>query len=213
VNIAVNHKIILHCCQLNKIPLKALICIFNPHNINKTKTTFMKNLLFYSIVLLALTSCNQDSKTTDDSTAKKGDEAKATYEKNLGALKTAIAAFENEQIDAWATTVADSARWAPPAYGAGEAKKDDWKKALSMYMADWDSLKLVNGNFLPGVDSATHEFDGSVRYYGTWTGVHKSGVHTAANFYGAYDFNKDNKVVFGTEFFDVGGMMNAVQKK
>jgi hypothetical protein len=173
----------------------------------------MKNLFFCSILLLASIACNQDSKTTDDTAAKKSDEAKAMYEKNLGALKTAIVAFENKQIDAWAATVADSAKWAPPAYGAIEAKKDDWKKVLSMYMADWDSLKLVNPNFLPGVDSATHEFDGSVRYYGTWTGVHKSGVHTATNFYGAYNFNKDNKVVFATEFFDVGGMMNAVQKK
>ena len=98
-------------------------------------------------------------------------------------------------------------------YGAPEGKKEDWKNALSSYMADWDGLKLENANFLPGIDSTTHEPDGSVRYYGVWTGVHKSGVKTSLKFYGTYDFNKDGKIVFGDEYFDLGGLMNAVKPK
>ncbi|MEP6595355.1 MAG: hypothetical protein ABJA71_05380 [Ginsengibacter sp.] len=164
----------------------------------------MRNLIVCCMVFMIF-ACNQAfSQNTD---------AKALYEKNLASLKAGITAFENEKIDGWASGIADNAEWIPPAYGTSKSTKDDWKNVLSMYIADWDSLKLKNPIFLPGIDSTTHEFDGSVRYYGTWTGVHKSGVRTAVNFYGTYEFNKEGKITNGTEFFDVGGLMNAVKGK
>jgi hypothetical protein len=178
----------------------------------------MTKTIFFSLVLCVLFSCNEPAKTGDttsassDTTSKPSD-SKALYEKNLASLQAGITAFENEKIDDWAATVADAAVWNPPAYGAKPAGKADWKKALAGYITDWDSLKLVSPIFLPGIDSITHEFDGSVRYYGKWEGVHKSGVKTSINFYGTYEFNTDNKVVNGTEFFDVGGLMNAVKAK
>jgi hypothetical protein len=43
-----------------------------------------------------------------------------------------------------------------------------------------------------------------------WVGTHKSGQQTSTKFYGTYDFNKDNKITSGDEFFDVGGLLNAV---
>lgn len=179
----------------------------------------MKKLIFGLAILVTIMACNQQSKT--ETSASSGNEAsasasndmKALYEKNLSTLQTGLSAFEQEDINGWAATIADSARWTPPAYGAGETNKEDWKKVLVSYMADWDSLKLVNPIFLPGIDSSTHEFDGSVRYYGQWYGVHKSGVKTSVNFYGTYDFNKDNKVISGSDFFDAGGLMNAVSGK
>ena len=171
----------------------------------------MKKIIFFSLVLCALFSC-KDSVKTNDTTSKNSD-AKALYEKNLATLKNSITAFENEKIDDWATSVADSAVWNSPTYGSKPAGKADWKNTLAAYVADWDSLKLVNPDFLPGIDTVTHEFDGSVRYYGHWNGTHKSGVRTSVNFYGTYDFNKDGKVVNGMEFFDVGGMMNAIKPK
>ena len=171
----------------------------------------MKKAILLSLVAFVFFSCT-DSAKTDDSTSKNGD-AKALYEKNLATLKSSLTAFENEKIDDWATSVADSAVWVSPAYGSKPAGKADWKNSLAAYMADWDSLKLESSNFLPGIDSSTHEFDGSVRYYGYWNGVHKSGVRTSVNFYGTYDFNKDGKVINGMDFFDVGGMMNAIKPK
>jgi len=38
-------------------------------------------------------------------------------------------------------------------------------------------------------------------------------VKTSVNFYAAYEFNKDNKVIEAAEFFDLGGLMNAVAPK
>src|SRR6185295_3974221 len=97
----------------------------------------------------------------------------------------------------------------PAAYGAPDGTKEDWKKALSFYLANWDSLKLKDARFLPGVDSTTQEPDGSVRYYGKWTGVHKSGVRTSSTFYGSLEFNAESKITDASEFFDVGGLINA----
>src|SRR5260221_8696948 len=174
----------------------------------------MKKLIACLAILLTIlfVACNNHPAQTNEA-APKTDSMKELYEKNLADLKTGIAAFENKQMDAWAATIADSAVWNPPAYGAVPAKKADWKNALSDYTTNWDSIKLVNAVFLPGVDSATQQFDGSVRYYGQWTGVHKSGVRTSINFYGTYDFNKDNKCINGSDYFDVSGLMNAVKPK
>jgi hypothetical protein len=74
-------------------------------------------------------------------------------------------------------------------------------------------LKLTKTTFLPGVDSTTLQPDGSVRFYGVWVGTHKSGQQTSSKFYGSYDLNKDNKITSGDEYFDVGGLLNAVAPK
>ena len=172
----------------------------------------MKKVLFASIILLIIAACNNNEKKEDDASSKNAD-MKTMFEKNLASLKAGIAAFEKEDIDGWAATVADSAVWSSPAYGDTVTTKAHWMESLKYYMANWSNLHLTDGQFLPGVDSATHEFDGSVRYYGSWDGVHSSGVATQSKYYGTYDFNKDNKIISGSDFFDLGGLMNVVQPK
>lgn len=170
----------------------------------------MKKLLFFSVISIIITACS-DSEKTDAGTTASNSDMKALYEKNLAVLKASIAAFENEDITGWAAGVSDTAIWNSPAYGDKDTTLAHWKETLQFYVDNWDSIKLNNALFLPGVDNETLDFDGSVRYYGTWDAVHTSGVKTSVNFYGAYNFNSDNKVIFGTEFFDVGGVMSAVQ--
>lgn len=170
----------------------------------------MKLFIFLIIISIAVYSCKEPVKSEP---SLKISEAKALYEKNLAMLKKGITAFENENINEWAETVADTTIWNAAAYGSLPGTKEDWKKALLAYFANWDSLKLNYPDFLPGIDSATHEFDGSVRYYGIWKGIHKSGVRTSVNMYATYDFNKEGKIVNASEFFDVGGLMNAIKAK
>ena len=161
---------------------------------------------------MTLLACTDNEKKEDDS-SKKGTEIKALYEKNLTTLKALIAAFEKEDLDGVAATVGDTAVWNSPAYGDTVTTKAHWMESLKYYLDNWSNLHLTDGQFLPGIDSATHEFDGSVRYYGSWDGVHSSGVATKVNFYGTYEFNKDNKIISGADFFDLGGMMNAIKPK
>ncbi len=170
----------------------------------------MRKFIFCSIVLFLICSCNDDSKTAGVSTDTKSADMKATYEKHLAALQSGIAAIEKEDLEGWASNIADSVVFSSPMYGDTVATKQHWKDVLSGFFADWDSLKLLNPIFLPGIDSETHEPDGSVRYYGNWTGVHKSGKHTSFKFYGTFDFNKDAKVINADEFFDISGVLGSV---
>ena len=53
--------------------------------------------------------------------------------------------------------------------------------------------------------------DGSVRTYGTWTGVHtESGKEFALKSYHPMAF-KDGKIVGGGDYFDFGGFMSSFQ--
>ena len=171
----------------------------------------MKNLVLLSVLSATMLACTQHQPPVES--ASTGNDTKMLYETNLAVLKAAIKAFENEDIEGWASSVADSAVYVPGAYGSSPGKKEDWKKTLTFYVTDFDSIRLTNALFLPGIDSATHVPDGSVRYYGQWTSVHKSGVKTRVNFYSVNEFNTDHKVIYAADFFDVGGLINAVTPK
>ncbi len=172
----------------------------------------MKQLFFAIAITLMAMGCSQPEKK-DDAATGKDTEMKAAYEQNLATLKTFIADFEKEDIDGQAAQLADNAVYSSPVYGDTVQTKKHWLEGQKYYMDNWSNLHLSNAQFLPGIDSTTHEFDGSVRYYGTWSGKHSSGVEGSVKFYGTYDFNKDHKIISGSDFFDVGGMLNAVKPK
>ena len=174
----------------------------------------MKKFLFLAVTSWLLTACSNTEKKEDSTdAAKKPDDMTALYEKNLAAVKSAIASFEKKDMEGWASGIADSVVWNSPSYGDTGTTKAHWKETLTAYSANWNDLKLTNTNFLPGVDSTTHQPDGSVRFYGVWVGTSKSGQHTSSKFYGTYDLNKDNKVISADEYFDVGGLLSAVTPK
>ncbi len=172
----------------------------------------MKKVFFAVIITLMITGCTQDEKK-EDTASNKGSEMKALYKKNLATVNAFVTAFEKEDIDAQAALIADTAVWSSPAYGDTMHTKAHWLESLKYYMDNWSDLHLSNGQFLPGIDSVTHDFDGSVRYYGRWDGTYSSGVATQVKFYGTYEFNKDNKLISGADFFDIGGLVNAIQPK
>ena len=172
----------------------------------------MKKLLLVAVTSWLLAACSNQEKK-EETASPKTDDMNATYEKNLSVIKSAIAAFEKKDIEGWAASVADSVLWNSPAYGDTVTTKAHWKEVLTADVANWNDLKLTQANFLPGVDSATHQPDGSVRFYGVWVGTTKSGQHTSFKFYGSYDLNKDNKVVTADEYFDAGGVLNAIAPK
>lgn len=173
----------------------------------------MKKALLYSACIFFVIACNQESMKTGDDASKKNDDMNAVYEKNLADLKAGFAAFAKGDFDTWASTIADTVFWTSPAYGDILHTKAHWKEFLKGFTDNWTNISLNDPIYLPGVDSATHVPDGSVRYYGTWNAVHKSGIKTSLVAYGTYNFNKDNKVISGSDYFDVGGLINAVTPK
>ena len=187
----------------DKIWLKLVLGQSTKHKPMKTPVVFV----YASILVIG---CNQSSTYSG---SEMNSRTRTLYEKNLEALKAMINAYENEQLEVWSTYVADSARWNPATYGALPGTKEQWMASLSGYLAEWDSIKLMNANFLPGLDRDSKNFDGSVRVYGLWVGRHKSGVETAVSYYATADFNKENKLVVYSEYFDAGGLMNAIKPK
>lgn len=179
----------------------------------------MKKLLFAALITLMVAGCNQPEQKDDttkqngDAVTNKVDDMKAMYEANLATYKTQIAAFEKEDLNAWAATLADNAVWSSPAYGDTGSTKAHWVESIKNIMDNNTNLHLTDAQFLPGVDSATQKPDGSVRYYGTWHATPTSGKEVSIKFYGTYNFNADHKVISGDEFYDVGGLMNAVTPK
>lgn len=170
----------------------------------------MKKVIFVGTMALMITSCNPGVKK-DETALGKAAAMQALYQQNLATLKTFVADFEKEDIEGEAAQIADSAVWNSPAYGDTVHTKKHWLESHKYYMDNWSNLHLTNGQFLPGIDSVTHEFDGSVRYYGRWDGTHSSGIVTQVNFYGTYEFNADHKIISGSDYFDLGGLMNAIR--
>lgn len=170
----------------------------------------MKKLLVAVIITIIVTGCSQPEQK-DGIASQQNDDMKALYEANLAMYKTQIAAFEKEDLNAWAATIADSATWLSPAYGDTITTKGHWVESIKYIMDNNSNLHLTDAQFLPGVDSATLQPDGSVRYYGTWHATSASGKEARIKYYGTYDFNKDHKVIAGDEFYDVGGVMNALK--
>ena len=165
------------------------------------------------MVSLLVISCNSNEKKEVEATPK-NDEGQALYDQNLAVVKSCVSAFENKNLNDYFANVADSVIWNSPVYGDDVHTKAHWMESLKYWTDNWDSLHLNEANFLPGLDSATHTIDGSVRYYGRWDGVHKAtGIHTHVQMYETFEFNKDHKIVNDAEYFDVGGLMNAVQPR
>jgi ketosteroid isomerase-like protein len=170
----------------------------------------MKRIFYAAIMTLIVSGCSQpDKKETTNSN--KGDDMKAMYEANLATYKSQIAAFEKEDLNGWASSIADDAVWSSPVYGDTIKTKAHWVESIKNIMDSNSNLHLTDAQFLPGVDSATQQPDGSVRYYGTWHATPASGKELSIKFYGTYDFTNDHKIISGDEFYDVGGVMNAAK--
>ena len=174
----------------------------------------MKKLLFIMIVSLMMFSCISNEKKPEAATTSTNSDMQAVYEQNLASMKSWVTAFENKNLTDYANNVADSVSWHSPVYGDTVTTKTHYMESLKYWTDNWDSLHLSDGIFLPGIDTINHQMDGSVRYYGRWDGVHKAtGKATHVNFYGVYRFNSDHKMVWGSDYFDVGGLINAVLSK
>lgn len=171
----------------------------------------MKKIICLFLASFAIVGCQTPNQPAPEEP--KDDAAKIAYEKNLAAIKAAIKAFENENLEEFGSYVSDSVAYYPASYGSTKSTKEEWKNLLGFFTSEFDSIRLAQPLFLPGIDSVTHKPDGSVRYYGSWVSRHKSGVKTAVAFYAVYEFDDNNKVIYAQDFFDVGGLLNAVAPK
>jgi len=168
----------------------------------------MKKLLIVLIGLL-FTSCifNQGNHVSNNP----GSEQHADFEKNKEIAQKFIDLHFAEDWEAQAELLHDDLDWSPPMYGSENYGKAEHVEAMKMYQQMFDNIKFDADYWLPGVDPETGIRDGSVRTYGTWTGVHtESGKEWALKSYHPMAF-KDGKIIGGGDYFDFGGFMASFQ--
>jgi len=172
-----------------------------------TKIEKMKKLLIVLIGLL-FTSCSYvggDVKTSVNL-------QHPDFEKNMEIAQKFIDLHSVEDWEAQAELLHEDLDWSPPMYGSENYGKAGHIEAMKMYQQMFDNIKFEADYWLPGVDPETGMRDGSVRTYGTWTGIHtESGKEWALKSYHPMAF-KDGKIIGGGDYFDFGGFMASFQE-
>ena len=134
----------------------------------------MKNYLLLFFSLFILNSCENNNSNM----------MHPDFEKNKETAMKFIELHNSEDIEAQAELIHEDLDWAPPMYGSENYGRAEHIEAMKMYHAMLDNIKFEAEYWLPGVDPETGMNDGSVRTYGTWTGVHtESGKEFALKSY------------------------------
>ena len=140
-----------------------------------------------------------------------GNQHHPDFEKNKAVIQKFVNLHSVEDWEAQAELLHEDLSWSQPVYGSENYGKDEHFEAMKMYQSMFDNIKYETEYWLAGIDPETGIRDGSVRTYGTWTGVHtETGKEFKLNAYHAISF-KDGKIVGGGDYFDFGGFMASFQ--
>ena len=121
--------------------------------------------------------------------------------------------WENEDLDYLSSKIGESIEWQGAFYANKEyfTTKEDVVAYISGWLAAMEDINYEPENFLPGVDPETSLPNGSVRTYGTWTGVNTaSGKPFEVKFYHYLTFDDDGMLVNGGDYGDATGVVMAV---
>jgi hypothetical protein len=158
----------------------------------------MKNLLVLSLMALIATSCNQQH---------------PDYTKNLETAQKLFQLHEIEDYDAQYELMSENLVSESSLYGSGPMNKDQFMANVKGYHMAFDNLKYTPEVWLPGTDTLG-QLDGSVRTYGVWTGTQvQTQKEVSLKGYWYFNFDKDGKIVGQGDYFDFGGMLDAVYPK
>ena len=118
-----------------------------------------------------------------------------------------------EDLDAQLAMLSKDLDVEVPMYGAENIGYDQFAAMVKGYHDAFDNLNFEASAWLPGSDESG-AFDGSVRTYGTWTGTNVlTGKELNLKSYHYANFDDDGLIIGFGDFFDAGGMMDAVYPK
>ena len=158
----------------------------------------MKNILFLLSLTVFLASCtNSNPKYTD----------------NLATAQKFFALHGEENLEAQLSLISKDIESEPPFYGSEMIGYDVFTSLLKGYHDAFNDIKYTAKVWLPGTDSLG-VLNGSVRTYGKWTGVQAvTGKQLNLNGYWYFDFDDAGLINAQGDFFDAGGMLDAVYSK
>ena len=135
------------------------------------------------------------------------------YERNLETAKMLFKLHEEENLEAQLDLVSKDIESIPPVYGSSPVKYEGYKAMLKGYHDGFNEIKYTPNVWLPGTDSLGN-LDGSVRTYGNWKAVNSgTGKTIDLNGYWYFNFDASRKITVQGDFFDFGGMYDAVYPK
>jgi len=137
------------------------------------------------------------------------------YAKNLATAKKLFELHGEEKLDEQLALVSKDIKVYTPMYGSSEpVGYETYSAILKGYQDNFEDIVYTPQAWLPGVDTLTLKPDGSVRTYGTWTGKNSiTGKELNLNGYWYFNFDDEGKIIAQGDFFDYGGMMQAVGPK
>ncbi|MGA0258311.1 MAG: hypothetical protein ACO3M5_09655 [Saprospiraceae bacterium] len=158
----------------------------------------MKNLIFLVAGVLFI-ACNSNP----------------SYETNLATAKKLFKLHEEEKLDEQLALVSADLKLYAPMYGSSNPLGyDAYASILKGYHDNFEDIKYNANAWLPGVDTISLKPDGSVRTYGTWTAKNSiTGKEIKLDGYWYFNFDAEGKIEAQGDFFDYGGMMQAVAPK
>ena len=161
----------------------------------------MKNLKKIILILIGIVFVSCDSNTN--------------YERNLATAKKLFAEMGEENINAQLALVSKDIKFYSTIYDASNPLGFEAYKSLTKsYHDNFEDIKYNAQVWLPGVDTLTLKPDGSVRTYGAWTGKNSiTGKQINLSGYWYFNFDDEGKIKAQGEFFDYGGMMQAIAPK
>lgn len=135
------------------------------------------------------------------------------YEKNLATAKKLFELHGEEDLEGQLALISDKIQSNSSMYGSETVDYDQYVSMLKGYHAAFDDIKYTADIWLPGTDTLGN-LDGSVRTYGSWSGVNvATGKVLDLHGYWYMNFDDDGKVIGQGDYFDFGGMINSVYPK
>jgi quinol monooxygenase YgiN/ketosteroid isomerase-like protein len=157
----------------------------------------MKKLILLFSIIILFSSCN----TNPD------------YAKNLATAQKLFELHGEEDIDAQLALVSQDIESNTSMYKSETVGYDQYVAMLKGYHAAFDNINYTAENWLPGTNE-DGQLDGSVRTYGTWSGTNVvTGKELDLKGYWYMNFDADGKIIAQGDFFDFGGMYDAVYPK
>lgn len=157
----------------------------------------MRKLILLFLMTIVFTGCNNNP----------------NYTKNLATAQKLFQLHEKESLEEQLALVSEEIESISSMYGAKPVGFEQYKAMLEGYHKDFDDIKYNANVWLPGTNPEG-VLDGSVRTYGTWTGTNvATGKQLNLMGYWYFNFDADGKVITQGDFFDFGGMYNAVYPK
>ena len=134
------------------------------------------------------------------------------FENNVKLGQKFFQLHDEENLEAMVDMLSDDLQWTSPKYGEGIINKETQLGYIKMYQDLYDNINFEANYWLPGVDTLSLQNDGSIRVYGSWTGVHtETGNEFNLGSYHTMAF-EDGKIVGGGDWFDLTGFVQESTK-